>query len=164
MLTKKQKSRQIEEGKKLVEESRFLLFVDFSGTSVEDLKKLRRSLLALGAKLKVFKKKLLRVILNNLGFNFNPEQFDFQVGTIFSTNDISEVAGLVYKFSKLVESKEFKILGSYDLSAKNFLDAETIKKIGQLPSREILLAQLAGMLAMPIKMFMNVLNEKVKRS
>lgn len=46
------------------------------------------------------------------------------------------------------------------MSAKNFLDAERVKFIGQLPSREILLGQLVGMLVAPIKMFMYVLNEK----
>ena len=34
--------------------------------------------------------------------------------------------------------------------------------IGKLPSREVLLAQVAGMLAAPIKMFLYVLNEKAK--
>ncbi|MBI4993801.1 50S ribosomal protein L10 [Candidatus Wolfebacteria bacterium] len=164
MLTKAQKSQHIEESKKLIKDSKFLTFIDFSGTAVEDIKKLRLALREVGAKMKVFKKKLLRVALKDIGIDFNPEQFDLQLGTIFSDKDISEIAGPVYKFSKGLKDAQFKILGSYDLSAKNFLDAEAVKKIGQLPSREVLLGQLVGMLASPIRMFLYVLDQKSKQT
>jgi len=39
-----------------------------------------------------------------------------------------------------------------------------VKRIGQLPSREVLLGQLAAMLTVPIKKFMFVLNEKAKQT
>ncbi|MEK9154760.1 MAG: 50S ribosomal protein L10 [Patescibacteria group bacterium] len=164
MLTKEQKKQQIEEGKKLLKNSKVLLFVDFSGTTVEDLKKLRIALLNFGAKMKVFKKRLLRIILNESGYDFTPEQFDLQAGAIFSPVEISEAAGPIYKFSKETKSKNFKILGAYDLLAKNFCDGDMVKKIGQLPSREVLLAQLAGMLSAPMKMFLYVLDQKSKQT
>ena len=155
MLTKQQKAEQIKEGKKAISNSQSLVFIDFSGKTVEDLKKLRRVLLDIGAKLKVIKKKLLRGAFKESGIDFNPEQFESQVGTIFSDKDILGIAGPIYK-------SELKILGGYDLFAKNFIDAETVRKIGRLPSREILLGQLVGMISAPIKMFMHVLSEKSK--
>lgn len=164
MLTKQQKSQQIEESKKVLRESRILAFIDFSGTTVEDMKKLRRSLRSVGAKLKVFKKRLLRIALKDSGFDFNPKQFDSQVGTVFASKDISEIAGLIYKFSKEIKNKDFKILGGYDLAEKNFFDSATVQRIGKLPSREVLLGQLVGMLVAPMRMFLYVLSEKSKRS
>jgi large subunit ribosomal protein L10 len=163
MLTKSQKSHQIEECKNIIKNSQILAFVDFSGATVEDMKKLRRMLMELGAKMKVFKKKLLRIALKDSGFDFNPEQFDFQVGTISSQKDISEIAGAVYKFSKETKNKNFRILGSYNLAEKNFLDSVAVTRIGQLPSRKVLLGQLVGMIAAPMKMFLYVLNEKSKK-
>jgi large subunit ribosomal protein L10 len=163
MLTKQQKSKQIEESQKLLDENRLVFFADFSGTSVEDLKQLRKIMRELGAKVKVIKKKLLRAAFEKKGADFNPEQFESQAAAIFAPKDISEIAPPIYKFSKEKEKKGFKILGAYDLSEKNFLDAETVKRIGRLPSREVLLAQLVGMLSMPIKMFMYVLNEKGRK-
>lgn len=163
MLTKSQKSQQIEEGKKLIKKSSFLIFIDFSGVLTEDVKKLRRALLVIEAKLKVFKKKLLRIALKESGVDFNPEQFDSQVGTIFSDKDISEVASPIYKFSKGIKSKDFKILGGYDLLIKNFIEAETVKQIGQLPSREIMLGRFVGMIVAPLKMFLYVLDQKSKQ-
>ncbi len=164
MLTKQQKSKQIEESQKLLDENRLVFFTDFSGTPVEDLRQLRKIMKELGAKVKVIKKKLLRVAFEKKGVDFNPEQFESQVAAIFASKDISEIAPPIYKFSKGKEKKGFKILGAYDLMERNFFDAETAKRIGQLPSREVLLGQLVGMLASPIRMFLYVLNEKSKRS
>ena len=155
MLTKQQKANQIEEGEKLLDKSQSLIFVDFTGTSVENMKKARRSLKGLGAKLQVIKKKLLRIAFEKKKIDFNPEQFESQLGTVFSENEIVSVADPVYKSG-------LKILGGYDLRAMSFLDADKVKFIGQLPPREILLGQLVGMFVAPIKMFLHVLNEKSK--
>lgn len=164
MLTKQQKIEQVEQGQKLFKESQILVFTDFTGTGVEDIKNLRKTLRQLGARFKVIKKKLMRIIFEKLGIDFNPEQFDSQVGTIFSQKDILEIAGPVYKFSREKEKNGFKILGAYDLTDKKFIDPETVIKIGQLPTREILLSQLVGVLSAPLKMLAYVLSEKATRS
>lgn len=162
MKTKEQKNKIVEETKKLLDNSQNLFFVDFTGTGVEEMKNLRRTLKTLGAKMKVVKKKLLRIALEKNKADFNPERFDEQLATIFSGTDIPLIASPIYKFFKINENKGFKILGVYDLVDKKFFDDEFIKKIGQLPSREILLAQLVGMLSAPMKMFLYVLDQKSK--
>lgn len=162
MKTKQQKNEAVKEAQKLVEESQNLFFVDFTGTGVEDMKALRRTLRGLDVKTKVIKKKLLRVALEKNKVDFNPEQFNEQLATIFSSRDISDVASPIYKFYKEKEKKGFKMLGAYDLANKTFFDEVMIKRIGQLPSREILLSQLLGMLQAPMKMFLYVLDQKSK--
>ena len=169
MLTKQQKSKQIEEGGELLEKSSCLVFVDFTGASVEDLKKLRKIIKELGAKLKVIKKKLMRIILEKEKIDFNPEQFEAQMGVIFSDKNAEELASPIYKFFKSIEKKGFsakggKILGAYDLLLKNFIEGETMIRIGKLPAREVLLSQLVGVLSAPLKMLMYVLNEKSKQT
>lgn len=164
MLTKKQKSQHIEESKKIIQDNKTLIFIDFTGTIVEDMKKLRRILLGIGGKMKIIKKKLLRVAFKESNLDFNPEQFDSQVATILAQKDISELAGPIYKFSKETKNKNFKILGGYNLIEKNFIEAEIVKQIGQLPSREVLLGRVVGMLASPIKMFLYVLDQKSKQT
>lgn len=162
MLTKQQKIEQVEKGQKLFKESHILVFTDFTGTGVEDIKSLRRTLKELGAKFSVIKKKLMRIIFEKMGLDFNPEQFESQVGTISSQKDILEIISPVYKFSREKEKQGFKILGAYNLTEKKFIDAETVIRIGKLPTREILLGQLVGVLSAPIRMLMYVLNEKAK--
>jgi len=163
MLTREQKVQQVDMAGKLLTESRNLIFIDFTGTGVESLRKLKKVLKEVGARLKVIKKKLLRVAFQKNKFDFNPEQFDSQVGTIFSDKDISEIAGPVYRFSKGAEEKGFKILGAYNLPERKFFGAAIIKEIGQLPAREVLLRQLVGILLAPIKMLMRVLQEQSKK-
>lgn len=163
MLTKQQKIKLVGKAEEIISQNKNLVFVDFSGIKVEDLRKLKQTLREFGAQLKVIKKKLLRIAFQNKKIDFNPEQFESQTGVIFTQKDISEISGPIYKFFKEVEKKGFKILGAYDLFAKNFSDAEMVKKIGQLPSREILLAQLVGAIAAPIRMLMYVLGEKNKK-
>ena len=164
MLTKEQKKQQIEESKDIIKNNKFLVFIDFTKTGVEDLKKLRRILRESGAKLKVIKKRLLNIAFKDGGFDFDHSKFESQVGTVFSSSDIQDIASSVYKFSNETKNKEFKILGGYDLSAKNFLDAEFVNMIGKLPSREILLSQLLGVLQGPMKKFMYILDQKSKQT
>jgi len=174
MKTKQQKSKDIQEGEKLFKQSKGLIFIDFTGASVEDLKTLRKVMREIGAKLKVIKKRLLRIIFEQQKIDFNPEQFEAQMGVIFTDKDASDLAAPVYKFFQELSKKGFsakggsaaggKILGAYDLSAKNFIAGETMIKIGQLPSREILLGQLVGVLSAPLRMLAYVLNEKSKQT
>jgi large subunit ribosomal protein L10 len=153
MLTRQQKKQQIENSRAMLGQSRGLIFVDFSGVSVSDINKVRKDLISLGAKFQVIKKKLLRVAFERSRIDFNPEQFESQVGTIFAKESIESVAAPILKSG-------LKILGGYDLLDKKFLDAEMVKFIGQLPPREVLLGQLVGMLATPIKMLLFILKEK----
>lgn len=164
MKTKQQKAKQIEEGEKLLKQSKSLIFIDFTGASMQDLTNLRKSMREAKAKLQVIKKKLLRIIFEKEKIDFNPEQFELQMGVIFSNEDIENLAVPIYKFAKEVEKKGFKILGAYDLLTKNFIEGETLIRIGKLPSREILLGQLVGVLSAPLKMLMYVLNEKSKET
>jgi len=162
MKTKQQKAEQIKDNENLLKQSKGLIFIDFTGATMGDLTKLRRTIKESGAKLQVVKKKLLRIIFEKEKIDFDPEQFESQMGVIFSDKDAETLAAPVYKFAKDLEKKGFRILGAYDLPAKNFIEGETMIKIGRLPSREILLGQLVGVLAAPLKMLMYVLNEKAK--
>lgn len=163
MKTREQKKQIIDETEKLIADSKNIFFVDFTGISDTDMKILKKSLREMGAKIKIIKKRLLRVSLEKKGVDFNPEQFEAQVATIFYSNELSDVASPVYKFFKENEKKGFKILGAYDLSGKSFMDESFAKMLGQLPSREVLLGQFVGMLAAPIRMFLYVLDQKSKQ-
>ncbi|HEY4523493.1 MAG TPA: 50S ribosomal protein L10 [Candidatus Paceibacterota bacterium] len=167
MKTKTQKIQAVEEGMEAIKKSETLIFADFSGVSVEELKRLRRALREIGAKFSVMKKRLMRVMFEKLGLDFNPEKFEAQVGTVLSLKGISDVAGVVYKFSRETvganKKERFAILGAYDMSAKKFMEDSEVKMIGQLPSREVLLGQLLGTIAGPMRAFLYVLNKKSKK-
>lgn len=155
-LTKAQKAAQIENAGRLLKESTTLVFVDFTGTPVEEMRKLRADLRAIGASLSVVKKRLLALALKAAGIELDPRQFASQVGTVFATGDISGPAGAVYRFSKGKE--RFAILGAYTLAGRTFLDADAVVAIGKLPSREVLLGQVVGGLSAPLRVLLYMLN------
>lgn len=165
MLTKSQKKDQVDIGKKFIAENRNIVFADFSGVSIELTKKLKKELKKSKASFKVIKKRLFKISLKEAGIDFDPTQFPSQVGMIFIPNELSESAGLIYKFVKELakEKKEFKILGVYDKEGKTFISAEEFVIIAKLPSREVLLSQLVGVLTGPIRAFMYVIDQVSKR-
>lgn len=163
MKTKTQKTEQIKQAEQLLAKSRFLVFTDFTGLSVAGFQKLKKSLKMGLNVFQVVKKRLLKIAFKNKGVDFDPVQFDSQVATLFSGQDLTDIAAPIYKFSKEVKNV-FKILGAYDLANKKFFSADEVKFIGQLPSREVLLAQVVSVISAPLRKLLFVLNEKAKRS
>jgi len=160
-ITKEQKEDIVEKGKKDLQESDLLLFADFKGTSVDDIGTLRTSLKEVNATMKVIKKRLLRIILKDHGIDVDPTKFEGQVAAVFAKGDISDIAGPVYKFSK--EHEGFEVLGGVDVKEKIEISRDMIIKIGGLPGRETLIAQLVGTIAAPLRGLMYVLSEKAKK-
>jgi large subunit ribosomal protein L10 len=172
MKSKLQKQEELKKGRELLAGSNTVVFTDFTKVSAENLRKLRSELKKGGANFLVIKKRLLNILLKEKGIDFDVKQFKLSVGTLFSEADAEKVSGPVYKFFAALEVPEGgakdlwvqHILGGYDLKNKTAVDASQIIFIGKLPPREVLLAQLLGMLASPIKSLLYVLDQKAKRS
>jgi len=170
MKSKTQKQEELKKGKELLGKSSVIVFTDFTKVSAENLRKLRSELKKSGANFLVIKKRLLNILLKEKGIDFDVKQFKLSVGTLFSESDAEKISGPVYKFFSALEVPEGgakdswvkHILGGYDLKNKTAIDALQIVFIGKLPPREVLLAQLLGMLAAPIRSFMYILDQKAK--
>jgi len=55
-------------------------------------------------------------------------------------------------------------MGAYDMKENRLVDAKEFNIVATLPSREVLLAQIAMMLTMPMKQIMMILSEKAKKT
>jgi large subunit ribosomal protein L10 len=161
MKTKAQKKVQIESGVKGIAKSETLVLADFTGVPTADLNAFRKTLRTMGAAFTVVKKRLFKLMLQEGGIEFDPKTLAGQLGVVFSPKDLMETAGATYRFSKGKET--FKILGGFDLKEKKFVEGADVIRYGALPSREVLLGQLVGMLTVPIRQFMTVLNERAKK-
>ena len=172
MKTKVQKREEIEKAGKMLKANNAMVFVNFTKVPTEDVRKLRREISATGGSTIVIKKRLLNVLLKEEGIDMDVRQYDSSVGTIFSSKGMEEASSPIFKFfnglggadkeAKVAAMK--KILGGYDLSSKQVVDAKTVVYYGQLPPREVALAQVLGMLVAPIRGFMHILNEKSKQA
>jgi len=162
MLTKQQKKEQVAKGVELIKDSHSILFVDFSGIPVTNLQSFRNILREAGAKMTVIKKRLLKISFQEAGIDYDPTQFDAQAAVIFVPDEIVSVAGSVYNFAKDLagEEKELKILGGYDIKEKKVITIDEFNILAKLPTKDILLAQLAIVFTMPIKKLMFALNSR----
>ncbi len=165
MKTKIQKTQDIKKATELLEGSKSLVFVDFSKTPTREVGVLKNALAAIESTYKVIKKRLLGLVFKQKNVDVDVAQFESQLGTIFSSRDIVDAAGTVYRFAKSKEKElpEFKMMGGYDVLASRFYSADEIKRLGQLPTREILLGQLVGMVQAPLRTLANVLDQISKK-
>lgn len=165
MKTKQQKKQAVEKGSAELKKSETVVFTDFTGLSANDMNALRRELKAIGAKLSVMKKRLVRVMFEGHGVSFDPKGYEGQLGVVFSPKDALETAGVVVKFAKQFEKKGFmKILGGFDAKEKALVERATMVRYGSIPSREVLLTQLVGLLISPIRSLVYVLDQKAKKA
>lgn len=171
MKTKAKKIEELGEAKELLAKSKAVLFADFEKVSAEDLRKLRREVRTGGAQMLVLKKRLLNVLFKEEGIEFDARQFAGSIGAIFSFDGVEKTAGPFFKFftelggtdkeAKAVALK--KVLGGYDVVTRTPIERATVVMIGQLPPREVLLAQFLGMLAAPIRSMLYILKEKSQK-
>ncbi len=160
--TKEQKTKELEKGLENLNSSTTVLLVDFTGTPVNKLTEFRKTIREAGGVFRVIKKRLLKLVFGKAGIDFEPKKFGGQAGVVFSPKDVYETSSLVYKSVAVIES--LKVLGGFDIKDKKFIESEEVIKLGRLPSRQVLLGQLVGVLSSPIKMLLVVLSEKSKRS
>lgn len=168
MKTKSQKQEELKKGEKALSESRTLIFIDFGKVSAENLRRLRREVKKASAELLVMKKRLLNVLFKKHNIDFDATKFKSSVGTIFSEEGIDNLSGPIFKFFASLGIPEGaekdlhlkKIIGGYDIQAKNFFEAAKIVAIGKLPSRDILLGQLVGVISFPVKSLLYILKQK----
>ena len=167
MLTKEEKKQAVALGEDIISKSKNVLFADFTSVPTAEVRKLRILMRETGGSFTVIKKRLLRIALKNKGIDFDPAtKFDQQAGMIASPLAIFEIAGKIQAIVKEIAKakKELKIVGGVDLVTKKEITPLEFLTIAKLPSREVLLTQIAFMLTMPIKKVMVALNERAKQT
>ena len=82
-----------------------------------------------------------------------------QIGLVFANKEVPSIAKVLCNFSK--ENESFRlIMGTMDAY---LLDSSAIQTIASLPSREVLLAQVARAMQAPSANLVNVLHQLLAR-
>lgn len=158
MKTKAQKAVTLKGLGEHIEKQHSILFVDYKGLKVKELLLLRKQLKDVGAKLQVAKKTLLKKALQEKGIDVDLKGMEGQIAAIFSFQDAFLPIKSAAAFSKTAEN--LKILGGY--IENQIRDANTMKEIASLPSKEELLGRLVGSIASPMSGFLNVMQGNIK--
>jgi large subunit ribosomal protein L10 len=134
--------------------SPFLLVADYTGLRVHQFSELRNRLHVVGATCHVVKNTFLRKGLESAGLPDVPG-LKGQTAIVVGEKDVAAAAKVVKTFS--AESKKLSVrAGIVDRLA---VSGDQINAIADLPSREVLLATLLGVLQAPASKLVRVLNE-----
>jgi len=138
-----------------VSDASVMYLADFSGLDVKSITQLRSDLRNTGAQFLVVKNRLAKLALAELDL---PEVSDHLVGPtafVLSTSDAAAPAKAITDFAKKHDDRPVFKVGVLD---GNLLEAAAIQKIASLPSREQLLAEVAGAFEAPMAAFAGVLS------
>ena len=125
-----------------LKDASIILLVDYRGITVEDVTKLRKDVREANAEYKVIKNNIIKRALNANGENGLDNLLEGPTALITSKEDYLAPAKAIYNFSK--NNDFYKIKGG--IIEGKVMTAEEIITIAKLPSRQELLAKLAGAL------------------
>ncbi|OGF66454.1 50S ribosomal protein L10 [Candidatus Giovannonibacteria bacterium RIFCSPHIGHO2_02_FULL_43_32] len=158
-ITREKKETIITDLKKLIEKASILVFVNFHGLSVAKERKLRGQLRGADIKYKVAKKTLLKKVLESAGFMDAPK-LEGEIGVVAGYSEVTKPPALLVKFIK-GEKEGLKIIGG--IYESKYVGADIIKQLGAIPSREVLLTQIAFILSQPVASLARALSEVSKK-
>lgn len=154
-LTKDKKLEIVNETAELLKSSKLTVVADYQGTGVKQMQQLRRDARGNGTRVKVIKNRLFMRALAEAYSDVEAGELTSQLIYAFNSEDEVAPAQALNEFRKV--NANFKFVGAYDASG-NFISAEDVQALANLPGKEQLRAQLVGTLAAPLSGFVNVLN------
>jgi len=152
---KRENIEAVESIKKVFMENEGIIFTDHSGLKAQDAVDIRDKLVEADAYLKIIKNTLGLIAARDVFSDIDLEEiFSGPTSIVVAEKDIISTAKIIKEFSK--ELKALKIKAGI-LDSK-FIDADSIGKMADLPSREVLLTQIVTAMQAPISGLVNTLS------
>ena len=144
-LNRSEKQAVIDEVTGLAAKAQTLVMAEYRGIKVADMDKLRNEARSKGVTLSVLKNTLARRAMQGSAFEVASDQMTGPLIYGFSTDAVS-AAKVVADFAKTND----KLVIRGGAFAGKILDVNGVKQLANIPSREVLLAQLCGLLMSPM--------------
>lgn len=154
-MPKKENIEAVESIKKIFMKNEGIIFTDHSGLKAQDAVNIRDKLIETDAYLKIIKNTLGLIAARDVFSDIDLEGIlSGPTSIVIAEKDIVSTAKTLKEFSKKLKALNIKA-GILD---NKFIDADSIEKIADLPSREVLLAQIAATMQAPISGLVNTLS------
>ena len=145
----------VEEIKENIKDAKSVVLVDYRGLTVEQDTQLRKSMREADVIYKVYKNTLVSRAVEGTEFESLKDSLEGPNAFAVSTEDATAPARVLAEFAKKAPKLEIKA----GVVEGAFYDAEGMKAIASVPSREVLLSKLLGSLQSPITNLARVLNQ-----
>ena len=158
MVIRPEKVAMIAELNKTLKESKGMVLVDFRGIKVAQDTKLRRKMREAGVDYSVIKNNMASIAAKEAGIEGLDNYLKGPLAMVSSAKDPVAPAKLISEFMK--ENRVMEIKGG--LVEGKVINAEAVKALASLPSREVLLARLLGSMQSPITGLVKVLQGNIR--
>lgn len=156
-LTKDKKNEVVGEIATLLADSKMTVVAKYQGTTVKAIQELRRKARDNGTKVKVVKNRLVIKAVQQTETLKDVDTSALEGMLLYAFNDADEVAPAqsLHEFAKKNPTIEF--VGAISAQGE-FLDANQVKALADLPSKDMLIAQVIATLASPVNDVTNALS------
>jgi len=148
------KRQQVEEVRQKFDKAESIVFYDYRGLTVDEVSELRNQFREAGVEYKVIKNNILRRAAKENNIEGLDSYLAGPTAAIFGFNDAVSGPKVIVDFVKKVKKTEIK-MGVLNGAV---VDPEQIKQLASLPTRDELIAKLAGTLNAPIAGLATALN------
>ena len=138
-----------------MKKSAFVLVADYQHMNVGHFGELRNRLVPVGAEMHVVKNSFLKRAMADSGFPDVGEKLTGQTAVVTGEKDVAPVAKILKAFAAEFKTTALKI----GLIDRAIVSTAEVEQLADLPSREVLLGQLLGLLLAPATRLVRVLNE-----
>lgn len=143
-----------------VAKSKAMVFTNYTGLTHKQLETLKKEIKKADAEFAVAKNTLLKRALTDAKLETgDSKNFDLPTGTMFLYGDIVTPLKALAKMVKDFEKPQIK----FGIMEGKLLTSADVMKLSTLPSREVLLTQLVGMLMSPVQGLHRALNWNLQK-
>lgn len=145
----------IQEISDTIKDAQSVVVVDYRGLTVAEDTQLRKQLREAGVSYKVYKNTYVSRAVEGTDFESLREVLEGPSAFAVSAEDATAPARVISEFAKKAPKLEIKA----GVVEGTFYDAEGMKAIAEIPSRDVLVSRLLGSLQSPITNLARVLNQ-----
>lgn len=149
----------VEEISAAVKDAQSVVLVDYRGLTVEQDTELRRQLRDAGVTYKVYKNTMMNFAFKGTDFEALAPFLEGPSAAAISTTDATAPARVLAKFAATADKLEIKA----GVVEGTLYDANGMKAIATIPSREELLSKLLGSIQSPITNFARCMNQLAEK-
>jgi len=150
-----EKANIVEDLSEKLKRSPFLLVTDYQRMNVNHFGELRNRLAPTGAEMHVVKNSFLRRAITASELPDIAEQLTGQTAVVTGEKDVAPVAKILKGFAAEFKVATLKI----GVIGRDVLSTAEVESLAELPTREVLQAQLLGLLMSPATQLVRILNE-----
>ena len=153
------KAKQVDEILDKVKRAKGIVLLDYRGINVEQDTNMRNQLRKENIEYKVLKNRLVLRAFNQAGYTGLDGVLEGPTAVAFSFEDATAPARILAENCKKVQ----KISMKGGIVEGQIMDANGIQAVANIPSKEVLLSQLLGLLTSPMRSFAVAISEVAKK-